>query len=543
MNTILHNAISAATRKCRPLSLASTGFSVMLMGTFLSPAFAAGTINRDLSLELRTLDVQKFHLLAEEDLGHDLFEGLTTRDKDGVLKPGVAKEWTVSDDGKTYTFTLNDTKWSNGDPLTAKDFVFAFRRILEPSLGAEYASLLYPIANAKAYNKGEIKDAATIGVKAVDDHTLEITLASPTPYFPDLMANTAAFPLHAASVEKLGSGYASPGKLVSNGAFMLESSEPHGKIVLKKNPEFFDASAVSLDGVVYNQILDGGTAVRLFRAGELDITPGSKSDGNALAVKEMPDSVRVEVIMGTEYYDFGLSGDKVKDPDVRLAINMAIDRAALTEDILGTNEVNAYSLVPPGLDGYESPPMDFADKPLMQRVEEAQKLMQKAGFGPNKHLKLEVNFNSSDLHNRTAVALSDMLKDIWIDLSPVNRDGSAYWEWLGNARGKFDLARDSWIANFPDPVNFLNLYYAGKEGSTTGYSNAEYDKTLDAAALELDKSKRFALLAEAERMLLTDGAIVPLYYYNSIRLVNPKITGWNKNGFALHPSRYLAINR
>ncbi|MEQ9695948.1 peptide ABC transporter substrate-binding protein [Shimia sp. SDUM112013] len=509
-------------------------------GTF-GAAQAETVLNRDMGVELKTLDIQKMHLLAEHEFAADLFDGLLIRDADGNIKPGVAESWDVSEDGLIYTFKLRDSQWSNGDAVTAGDFVFAIRRILSPELASKYASTLYPITGAKAFNKGESADPDTIGAEAIDDKTLKITLSSPTSYFLDVVTTTAMLPLHQASVSALGSEYAQPGKLISNGPFLLTESRPKEFALLTKNEAYWDAAEVALDKVYYYQITDEATAVRKFRAGEVDITRGSQGDNNAWASQNMPEAVQNATILGTEWYDLGHATPAIQDSRVRRAINMAIDRFALTEDILQTGEQPAFGLVPPGIPGYENASADWADLSYIERLEEARKLMEEAGYGPDKKLEFTINFNSSELHRKSAVALADMLGEIYIDASPYNRDSSAYWDWLISARGEYGLARDSWVADYPDPVVFLELYMGPLVADVNGNIDETYDALMNAALAETDTAKRMAGLAAAEARLMEVDTIVPLYHYNSVRLVNPQLTGWGNNPYAMHPSRYIAF--
>lgn len=506
-----------------------------------SSAIAEQVMRRDLGVELKTLDVQKMHLLAEQEFAADLFNGLLVRDMNGDLQPGVAESWEISDDGKTYTFHLADTLWSNGDPVKASDFVFALRRILSPETAASYSSFLFPIAGAREYNSGENSDPASVSVNAPDDKTLVIELTSPTPYFLDLMATVAAVPLHEASVTELGSAYSEPGNMISNGAYMLTESKPTEYVILDKNPNYKGAEDIPIDRVYYYQVTDEATAVRMFRAGDLDITRGSQGDNNAWAVENMPEAVQSATILGTEYYDFGTATPELSDPRVRKAISMVIDRVALTEDILQTGEEPAFGLVPPGLAGYENPTVDWADLSYVERVEQARALMEEAGFGPDKQLEININFNSSETHRKTAVAMADMLREIYVVAAPYNRDSSAYWDWLYTSNGEFGLARDSWLADYPDPMVFLNQYIGEPGFELTGYRNPEFDALIATANEQLDPAVRMKMLAEAEQMLLDDNVIIPLYNYKSVRLVNPAVTGWVNNAFALHPTQSMAF--
>jgi oligopeptide transport system substrate-binding protein len=318
----------------RPISRPLTGAALLAAALLcLATAAPAATYVRGNDGDPETLDQHKTSTVAESHILRDLYEGLLAYDAAANVVPGVAESWTISDDGLTYTFKLRpDAKWSNGDPVTAADFVYSFNRIMDPATGAKYATILYPIRNAEAINKGE---TAELGVTALDDQTLQITLEAPTPYFLELLTHQTGLPVHKGSIEKFGADFVRPGNMVSNGAYMLDGFTPNDKIVLKKNPNFHDAANVAIETVEYTPFEDRATCARRFEAGEVQ----SCSDIAAEQIKDLKarlgDQVRVAPYLGVYYYALNGAHPPLDDARVRQALSMAIDRDFLANDLVG----------------------------------------------------------------------------------------------------------------------------------------------------------------------------------------------------------------
>ncbi len=309
--------------------------------------------------EPETLDPQKTQTVVEADIVYDLFEGLLTYDADGKLVPGVALSWTVSADGLTYDFDLREESWSNGDPLTAEDFVFSFRRLLDPATGAPYASLFFVIKNAEAVAQGRAAPGA-LGVRALDAHRLEIALARPTPYFLGLLAHQTAVPVHRASLEADGRDFTRPGKLISNGAYGLEAYRPNDRLTLRRNPRFHDAAHVAIEQEDILPLEDRSAAIRRFEAGEIDSYSDVPADQIGFLRQRFGDQLHLAASLGVYYYAFNTKKPPFDDARVRLALSMTIDREFLAETIWGGSMLPAYALTPPGVAGIGPVAPNFA---------------------------------------------------------------------------------------------------------------------------------------------------------------------------------------
>ena len=487
-----------------------------------------------------TLDQHKTSTISESYILDDLYEGLLVYDAAGKVSPGMAESWDTSPDGSVYTFHLRDAKWSNGDPVTAGDFVFSLRRIMDPATGAKYANILYPIRNAEAINKGEMKPEE-LGVKAVDARTLEITLQQPTPYFLELLTHQTGLPVHPASVEKYGSDFVRPENMVTNGAYTLTEFTPDDKVVLDKSPTYHDAANVKIDRVVYYPMEDRSACVRRYEAGEIDSCSDLPTDQMASLRQKFGDQVRTPPYLGTYYYAVRTDKAPFSDVRVRQALSMAIDRVYLAEEIWADTMLPAYSFVPPGIPSYGEPSYAaFKDEPMLDREDAAAALLKAAGFGPGNPLKVEISYNTSENHKNTAVAIADMWKSIGVETSLINRDGASHFAYL-REKGDFDVARAGWIADYSDAQNFLFLVQSDNPGfNYANYANPDYDALMHKAAAEQDPEKRSALLHEAEAMFMRDVPYIPLMYYSSHSLVSPKLTGWVDNIQNRHLTRYLA---
>ncbi|MBD8893199.1 peptide ABC transporter substrate-binding protein [Roseibium litorale] len=507
------------------------------------PAMAEMVYHRGNTADPETLDQHKTSTTYEAHILRDLYEGLVAYSADGKIVPGVASEWTVSDDGKVYTFKLrDDAKWSNGDPVVAGDFVFSLQRIMNPETGAKYATVLYPIHNAEPINKGE-KKPEELGVKAVDDHTLEITLDAPTPYFIDLLGHQTGLPVHPASVEKYGTDFVKPENIVTNGAFTLTEFVPNDHITAVKNPNFHDAANVAVDKVIYYPTEDRGAALRRFQAGELDTNNDAPTEQVKYMRENLGDQFRVAPYLGTYYYAVNFNDEALAKPEVRQALSISIDREFLADEIWGSTMVAAYSFVPPGIGNYGEPAYaDYMDMPMIDREEKAAELLKSVGYGPDNPLKLTINYNTSENHKNTAVALADMWKPLGVEISLINTDTKTHYAMLRDG-GDYDLARAGWIGDYSDPQNFLFLVESDNTGfNYSHYKNPDYDKLMDEAAATIDLEKRAAVLKQAEEIFMRDLPFIPMMYYGSMNLVSDKVSGFEDNLLNIHPSRYISIS-
>lgn len=507
-------------------------------------ALAATTYIRGNDSDPETLDQHKTSTVSEAHLLRDLYEGLVIYDAKANVIPGVAESWTVSEDGTVYTFTLReDARWSNGDPVTAEDFVFSFRRIQDPATGAKYATIQYPIKNAEKINKGEM-DPSALGVRAVDDRTLEITLERPTPYFLELLTHQTGLPLHKASVEEYGSDFVKPENMVTNGAYRLVSVTPNDKIVMEKNEHFREADTVAIERIEYIPFEDRSACVRRFEAGGVHSCSDLPAEQLKSIRARLGDQVRTPPYLGTYYYALNTQNEALSDPRVRMALSMVIDREFIAEEIWSGSMLPAYSIVPPGIGNYvDNPPQyDWADEPLLDREDKAIELMREAGYGPDKPLELELSYNTSENHKNTATAIADMWAPLGVNVTYNVRDGSAHYAHLRDS-DDYQVARAGWIGDYSDPQNFLFLVREDNTGfNYAKYRNPEYDALLDKAAAETDLEKRAEVLAEAERVFLRDTPFIPILYYSSHSLVSDKLKGWEDNIQNVHATRFMSLS-
>lgn len=498
--------------------------------------------NRGNDTDPSTLDHHLTSTVAEGHLMRDLYEGLVVQNANAEIVPGVAEEWEVSEDGLTYTFHLReDARWSNGDPVTAHDFVFAYRRLQDPETAAPYANIHYPIENAEAINTGGM-DPEELGVTAIDDRTLEITLESPTPYVLEMLTHQTGLPLHQASVEEFGPDFTQPGNMVTNGAYTLESFTPNDMIVMRKNPEFHDAENVAIDVVNYIPFEDRAACLRRFEAGEVLSCSDIPLEQMDYMEENLADAMRIVPYLGTWYLPVKTTKDKLSDPRVRQAISMAIDREFLAEEIWQGAMVPTHSFVPEGIGNYGEPAeLPYADDDMLDREDAAIALLEEAGVEEGE-LSVELRYNTSENNANTMTAIADMLGNIGINATTIEMEGATYFNYL-RSDGDFDIARAGWIGDYSDPQNFLFLHESDNLGfNYSRWSNEEYDALMDEAAAETDLEKRAEILKQAETLLLEEVPVIPLMYYTANSLVSDKLEGWEDNVMNVHGTRWMSIS-
>ncbi|WP_029032676.1 peptide ABC transporter substrate-binding protein [Salinarimonas rosea] len=514
------------------------------LGVTGAPAFAQEVVyNRGNDTDPSSLDPHKTSTVAEAHVLRDLFEGLVVYNAAAEVIPGVAESWETSEDGLVYTFRLReDARWSNGDPVTASDFVFAFRRIQDPATAAGYANILHPIKNAEAINSGEMPKEE-LGARAIDERTLEITLANPTPYFIELLTHQTGLPLNQASVEEHGDAFTRPGNLVSNGAFMLDSFTPNDRIVMRKNPNFHDAENVQIDVVNFIPFEERATCVRRFEAGEVQSCSDLPSEQITELRERLGDQVRIAPYLGTYYLPVKVTKEKFADPRVREAMSMAIDRVFLADEIWQGTMVPAYSLVPPGINNYveDAPTLEYADVDILDREDRAIALLEEAGVAAGE-LTVDLRYNTSENNKNTMTAVGEMLRNIGIESTLTEMEGATYFNYL-KEDGDFDIARAGWIGDYNDPQNFLFLYESDNLGfNYPRWANEDYDRLMQQAETETDLAARAEILAEAERLFLSQVPAIPILYYTSKALVSPKLEGWEDNIMNVHGTRFLSLS-
>ena len=520
-------------------------FKSWLAGTTMlvmtaSGAFAEVVLNRGNSADPESLDPHKTSTVYEANILRDLFTGLTSQDVKAEVIPGAAESWTMSPDGKTYTFKLRaDGKWSDGSPVTAHDFVFAWRRLVDPATAAEYAYMLAPVVGAEDITGGK-KKPEELGVKAVDDMTFEVQLNAVTPYFLEMLTHQATYAVSKANVEAKGADFTKPGNLVSNGAYTLAEFVPNDHIKLVKNANFFDAGNVKIDTINYIPTEDRSTAVKRFEAGELDLNDDIPTEQLTDLKAKFGDQIKIGPYLGTYYYVFKIPKAPWDNVKLRHAVSMAIDRDYLAEKVWQNTMIPAYSFVPPGISGYETRTTDYSEMSQIDREDAAKKVLEELGYGPGKPLKMEIRYNTSENHKNSAVAIQEQLKPLGVEVTLLNTDTKTHYGFL-EQHGDFDIARAGWIADYKDPENFLALCKTGAGINYSEYSNKEYDGLLAAAAAESDPGKRMKTLSDAEAIgVARDLCVLPLLYYSYHNIVSSKIKGWEANVMDVHPTRFMS---
>ena len=511
-----------------------------LTAGLLSAPLHADTLRISIMGEPASLDPHKISGTWENDVAGDLFEGLITEAADGERIPGVAESWEISDDGTVYTFHLRENaRWSDGEPVTAEDFVFAFRRILTPATAADYAYLLYPVKNAEAvYTDGA--DPQTLGIEALDAHTLQITLERSTPYFLDQLSHYTAYPVPRHVVEEHGDAWSRPGNMVSNGPFALERWQSQTRIEAVRNEQFHSHDDVALERVIYFPIEERNTALNRFRAGEIDVARDFPTQQYGWLQDNLPDATHTAPFLGIYYFVVNSrDGHPTADPRVREALSLATRREVITEQILGTGEEPAYSFVPPGVSHYQPQQPEWVELSQDERMARASELMQEAGYGPDNPLELMLRYNTSEDHRRVSIALGAMWEPLGVEVDLYNSEVAVHYADL--RQGDFDVGRAGWIGDYNDAQNFLSLLESGVANNYGAYSNPEFDALMVEASETQDLDERGEIMAQAERLALDDAAVLPIYYYVSRNLVNPSLQGWENNIEDIHRSRWVSF--
>jgi oligopeptide transport system substrate-binding protein len=519
---------------CRWLALA-----LMLAST---PASATMSLHRGNTAEPDSLDP---HLTTSGYAGNIIFEmflGLTTLDPKANVIPGAAESWAISPDGKTYTFKIRKgMQWSDGTPVTAEDFAYAFRRTMDPKTASRAAPMLYMIVNAREVNSGKAP-VQSLGVRAIDPGTFEITLINPTPYFLELIVHRC-FPVPRWAIEKHGQGWTKPDNIVVNGAFKLTEWTPQSRIRLVRNPKFFAAETVKLDEVFYYPTEDQNSALKRYRTDELDVLVNFPPSQFEWLKENLPRDLTVTPNYGLLYYTFNTRKAPFNDPRVRNALSMALDREMLVDKIMRSGEPAAYSLIPDVMrKGYTPPPSPWQGKPMADRMAQAKALLAEAGYGPNKPLKFVFRYNTDDVQRRVALAASQVWKTLGVEAQLQNSDLNVLNADLRN--GDYEVARYQWFAEYADPTSFLYLLESTSVGDNhSKYANPEYDAVMEKTYQEMDQVKRFELMRQAEAIALRDSPITPINFYVSKRLAKPYVKGLDANPRGINISRYVSIEK
>jgi len=500
--------------------------------------FGNGTEPQGLDPHIVT-GVPEHHLLIS------MCEGLTiSNPKGGDNLPGVAKSWSISPDGKTYTFFLNENaKWSNGDPVIAEDFVWSWMRILTPSLGSQYPDMLYYLKGAADYHQGITNDFSTVGVKAIDKYLLQVELKNPTPFFIKLLSHYSTYPVHKETVLAYGSiddrngQWTRPGNFVCNGPMNLKSWELNKQITVEKNPLYWDAKKVRLNEIRFYPVSNESTEDRMFRAGQLHVTNVVPLEKCPVYIEKKNPNLRIEPYMGTYFYRVNTKHPVLKDKRIRLALAYAINREQIVKKVSKCGQHAAYSFTPPGSAGYE-PQTNIPYDPELARS-----LLAEAGYANGDNFPiLEILFNTQEGHRKIALAIQQMWQEnLGISIQLVNQDWKVYL--AREMTGDFQISRAGWIGDYEDPNTFLDLLRLNRGNNKTGWENVEYDQLLELANSTNDQVLRYEYLNQAEKLLISEMPIIPIYTYVRQYQISSDVKGWHPNIIDTHHPKYIYLER
>ena len=506
----------------------------------VAPPARTVVLRRGNGAEPETLDPHGARSEAALTILRDVYEGLTEIGADGTPILAAADRCAISADGITYRFHLREhASWSNGEPLVAEDFAAAWRRLVDPRTGAQYAQLLAPVQGADAITKG-VADPSTLSVHAIDSATLEVRLGRPTPYFLSVLAHPATFPLNRGVLLRHSSGFAKPGVMVSNGAFVLTRWDFGSHLVAVRNRRYWNDAATQLDGVEYYSITEPAAELRAFRSGALDTTstiPGAQFEW---IKQHLGLELRVAPQLGVYYLGLNLRRPPfATSPQLRQALSLVIDRDQLVHSVTGTGESAAYTLVPAQTFNYSPPIPEYAGWPMPRRIERARQLLADAGMLKSPPA-IELRYNSNELHGRIAVAVARMWKQaLGIDTTLRAEEFKVLLQDID--RGDVtQVFRASWLADYNDAYSFLQILQSGFGINLPRYSNAAYDDFLTRAANELDPGRRRSLLENAEQVMIADQPLIPLYFYVAKHLVSANVKGWRDDAMNVVYSKQLS---
>jgi len=485
------------------------------------------TLVRNNGAEVQSLDPHKIEGVPESNVNRDLFEGLLVTDVDGHPAPGVAEKWD-NKDFKVWTFHLRkDAKWSDGTPVTAEDFVYSWQRLADPNTASPYASYLQygHIANIDDIITGK-KPVTALGVKAIDANTFEVTLSEPVPYFYKLLVHPSVSPVPKSAVEKFGEKWTQPANIVTNGAYKLKDWVVNERMVLERNPQYWDNAKTVINQVTYLPISSEVPDVTRSRSGEIDMTYNNMPiELFQKLKKEIPKEVHVDPYLCTYYYEINNQKAPFTDVRVRTALKLALDRDIIVNKVKNQGDLPAYSYTPPYTDGMKLVEPEWFKWSQEKRNEEAKKLLAEAGYTADKPLTFSLLYNTSDLHKKLAIAVASIWKkNLGVNVKLENQEWKTFLD--TRHQGTFDVARAGWCADYNEPTSFLNTMLSDSSNNTAHYKSPAFDKLIGDTLKVADDAQRADLYAKSEQQLDKDSAIVPVYYYVNARLVKPWVGGY-----------------
>lgn len=494
--------------------------------------------------EPKGLDPHLVTGVPENHIISALVEGLIAYHPTDDLEPepGVAQSWAANDDFTVWTFKLRDNaRWTNGNPVTAHDFVYSWQRILSPDLGAEYAEMLYVLENAEEFHQGRLRDFRQVGVNALDDKTLEVRLAGPTPHFLSMLKHYSFYPVNSKVVEQFGgmtdrqTRWSTLENYVGNGPFRLKQWVTNQVIEVEKNPAYWDAANVKLNGIRFFPVENATTEETMFRNGRLHLTSTVNPDKIATFKKSMPSSLVMAPYLGTYFYRLNTTRKPFDDPRVRRALALAINKELLVQRVTQGGQAPATGFVPQGIPGYQ------ASNAIRFDPDQARSLLAEAGYpGGRGFPRAEILVNTSEAHRKIAEAIQAMWRaQLGIEVGIYNQEWKVYLD--SQSKLDYDISRAGWIGDYVHPMTFLDLFTTGNGNNDTGWSNAQYDTLIRQARTARNEGQRLSLMREAEQVLLNDLPIVPIYWYTRTYLKDPRLRGWEPTLLDNHPYKYVSL--
>lgn len=481
---------------------------------------------RNNAAEPQSLDPHKIQGVPESNIARDQFEGLTIASLDGETIPGVAESW-ENDEGKVWRFKIRkDAKWSNGDPLTAHDFVYSWQRIVDPNTASPYASYLEyaHIANVNDIVAGK-QPPENLGVKALDDYTFEVTLTESIPYLDKLAGHIVLAPVHRATVEKYGNQWTNPKNFVGNGAYQLKDWAVNERIVLKRNPNYWDNDKTVIEEVTLLPITSENSAVNRYRSGEIDMTQTIPVELFSRLKKEMPNDVRITPYLCSYYYELNNQKPPFDDVRVRTALKLALNRDIIANKVVAQGQIPAYGFTPPYINDMDAIEPEWFKLPQKERNEMAVKLLEEAGYSKSNPLKFKLLYNTLESHRKVAIAVASILKqNAGIEMQLENQEWKTFLD--SRQQGTYQVARAGWCADYNEPTTFLNIMQSNSSNNTSHYKSERFDQTIKSAVVAPTAEERVKAYQKAEQILDEDSAILPIYYYVNSRLVKPHVGGY-----------------
>lgn len=477
--------------------------------------------------EVPTLDPSFSSDSASSRVIGDMFEGLVTQSPEGEIIPALATRWEQSADGKVYTFHLRDNiTWSNGEPITAGDFVYSFRRVINPKTAAPYAWYYGTahIKNATAISEGKVP-VEELGVSAPDDKTFQITLDKPVPYLLKMLVHESTYPVYQPAIEAHGDTWTRPEHIVTSSAYKLKEWTLNERIVLERNSNYWNNAKTVINQVKYLPIVDMTAEYNRYRTGEIDITSSFPLEQYNAIKKQRPDELLTMPSLGTYYYLFNVNKKPFDDPRVRKALAYAIDRDVVTNVILGQGQIPAYGLTPPSVDGFAAPRLSWGELNQKERNQKAKQLLEEAGFNAANPLRFELVYNTLEAHKKLAIVMSSMWKKtLGADVELANQEWKTFLQKL--SQRNFSVARYAWMGDYNEASTFLSFF--DSQGMNYGdWSNPKYDEVMAKAILAKDSKGRNHYYQQAEQIFAEEMPAIPLYHYTRSVLKNPKVGGYS----------------